>query len=280
MEEKIMKNMLTFATATAIALMLAAPVHAQAELVGNKALNDRIEDIQDDVTEDLARGEDTARFGKNGFAQGWSGSASLGMSATSGNTDTADLSFGGRVQYGAGLWNQSLGFAGQIAEDGGVRNKEELFATYEANRHFTDQFYMFGLGRAGFDGFSSDRLDTFLGFGPGLRAANTENLTWRVQAGPGARYTRDQMGNTETDVAAIASSRLFFRITDVAFLSNDTDILHSDINTVISNDAGVTFKMTDALSTRVAYRTEYNTEPAFGRLGTDNTLGASLVYGF
>ena len=60
----------------------------------------------------------------------------------------------------------------------------------------------------------------------------------------------------------------------------DTDILGSDINTIVSNDAGMNFKLSNNLSTRVSYRTDYNTDPAAGLKSTDNTLGVSLVLGF
>ena len=33
------------------------------------------------------------------------------------------------------------------------------------------------------------RTDAFLGFGPGYRILNSEQTTWRVQAGVGVRYT-------------------------------------------------------------------------------------------
>jgi len=38
--------------------------------------------------------------------------------------------------------------------------------------------------------------------------------------------------------------------------------------------------MSNNLSTRVSYRTDYNTDPSAGLKSTDNTLGVSLVLGF
>ncbi len=63
-------------------------------------------------------------------------------------------------------------------------------------------------------------------------------------------------------------------------LANGTEVLPSDVNTIVTNDLGVNFKMTGSLSTRVSYRTEYNTDPAPGRVSTDNRFGVSLVLGF
>ncbi len=40
------------------------------------------------------------------------------------------------------------------------------------------------------------------------------------------------------------------------------------------------FKVSDNLSTRVSYRTDYNSDPAPGTTATDNTFGVSLIVGF
>lgn len=266
--------------ASVLALIVSAPAFAQGALVGVEGLDERIDDIQEDVAEDFADAEDAQRFSTNQYAQGWTGSVSMGLAATSGNTDTADLSFGGRFRYGNGPWNHTVGFAGEFAEDNGVRNKEKIFATYDVNRYFTEQFYVFGLGSFTYDGFATNEKDAFLGFGPGYRIINTPNMTWRIQAGPGVRYTQDQLGADETEVAAIASSRFYYKISESMFLTDDTDILLSKGDTVATNDLGVNFKMSDRLSTRFSYRTEYNSDPLPGLKSADNTLGVSLVYGF
>jgi len=63
-------------------------------------------------------------------------------------------------------------------------------------------------------------------------------------------------------------------------LTNDTDILGSSTNEVFTNDLGVNFKVSDSLTTRVSYRSEYNSDPLPGLSSTDNSLGLSLVLGF
>ncbi|KKL97521.1 hypothetical protein LCGC14_1833650 [marine sediment metagenome] len=153
------------------------------------------------------------------------------------------------------------------------------------NRSFTDQFYLFGLGRVQYGIASENRpddyvTDAFIGFGPGYRIINTPNLAWRVQAGPGVRFTEDADDVDETEVAGIASSRFFYRINQGVFVTNDTDILYSDANTRVTNDLGVSVSMTDTLSTRLSYFTDYNSDPAPGIENTDNTIKASLVYSF
>lgn len=284
-----MTNMKKLATVSVLALLVAAPAFAQSEITGVRDLNDRIDDITDDVNDDLAEGDDADRFGPNGVAQGFKGSFALSASGTSGNTDNGEISGAGRLTYGIGDWTHLFGFALEYGEANGAKSEEKFFATYEANRYFTPQFYVFGLARYEFDGFSVDannveipgnETDAFLGFGPGYRVINNPNQTWRVQAGPGVRYFKDFNSVSETEVGFIAASRYFYEVSDSVAFTMDTDVLGSSENTVISNDAGFNFKVSNNLSTRVSYRTEYNTDPVGGRKSTDNTFGVSLVLGF
>lgn len=265
---------------SALALLVAAPVFAQGALVGIEDLDERIDDIQEAVDDDFAESDDPQRFGVNQYAQGWTGSVALGFSATSGNTDTADLDLAGRLRYGNGPWNHTLGFAAEFAEDNDVRNKEEFYATYDVNRYYSEQFYVFALGSVRYDNFNSNKVDAFLGFGPGYRIINEPNQTWRIQAGPGVRYIEDQDGVDTTEVAGIASSRYYRAFSDTVFMTNDTDVLFSDEDTVVTNDLGVNFKITDVMATRVSYRTEWDSDPLPGLKSADNSLGVSLVYGF
>jgi putative salt-induced outer membrane protein len=284
-----MNTVLKFSAASAIALMAATPVFAQQRALGLETLNDQIDDINDDVQTDLARGTDAERYGPNGVAQGWGGTFALSASGTSGNTDNGEVSGAGRLTYGVGAWNHLVGFAVEYGEANGQKNEEKFFGTYEGSRYFTDEFYAFGLARYQYDGYLTDNTgvqingsetDAFLGFGPGYRAINKEGHTWRVQAGPGVRYFKDQTGTSETEVGAIASSRYYYAFNDTISFTMDTDVVSSKVNTVVSNDAGVNYKMSDNLSTRVSYRTDYNTDPVGGLKSTDNTLGLSLILGF
>ncbi|MEH7827246.1 DUF481 domain-containing protein [Gemmobacter denitrificans] len=276
-----MRKTVRIAGASALATLLALPAIAQTDLTGVKDVNDRLDDIEETVTEDMARAQDAARFGNPEFKQGLSGSASLGYSGKTGNNESQEFSAGARLRYASGPWVQTVGIALDFSEASGVKNKEDVLGVYDANYYFNDSFYAFVLGRVESNGLATaagdKKTDAFLGFGPGYRIVNTPDMAWRVQAGPGVRYTKDGAGNSETEGAIIASSRFFYQFTPTVFATNDTDILKSDASLAINNDLGVNFKVTDAVSTRVSYLTEYDDSRP---IRTDNKLGVSVVFGF
>ena len=280
----------TAASASALALALAvpaAPVFAQGAIIGTDALDDRIRDTQREVADEFDEGADAERFGRARFRPGFSGSMSLSYSGTTGNSEDQDLTIAGRVRYGGQVVNQTLGFGVEFSEStdqasgDSFTSEENAFVVYEANRYFSDRLYAFGLGRYENDDFDTLQDDAFVGGGIGYRIVNTPQFAWRVQAGPGVRYTQDQFGEEETELAGIASSRVFYVLGEAVSVSNDTDVLYSDeAGTQVLNDFGVNFQVNERLSTRVGYRTDYNSDPADGFESTDNRLNVALVFGF
>ncbi|MCB5410550.1 DUF481 domain-containing protein [Pseudogemmobacter faecipullorum] len=287
-----MKKVALLASASALSCAMAAPLFAQ-DLYGTTALDDRIEDIERDVNRDFERAEDSARFGSPEGRQGLSGSASLGFSGKTGNNESQDLSVGLRIRHAEGPFQQTIGAVLDYSESDNSSTKEDVFVVYDANYYFNDNFYGFILGRAQSDGLADEltasetangvtvaekvKRDGFLGFGPGYRVVNTPDMAWRVQAGVGISYLEYGDGRSVTEEAAIASSRFYYKFSDNVFLTNDTDVLNSSEALRANNDFGVNFKITDAMSTRVSYLSEYNESRA---IRTDNKLGVSIVFGF
>ncbi|WP_405403570.1 YdiY family protein [Paracoccus sp. Ld10] len=314
-EDDKMKKVTLLTSTAAILAALSVPAFAQSEIstgadaTGISAIDDRITDIEDDVTDRFDRDNDSDRFGPADRRQGLFGTMSLSYTGRTGNTENQDLAIGGRVNYNQGVFAQSVGLSVEFGEDdNGNKDQEEINAIYDAQYYFNDQFYAFALGRISQDGlvdgvanytgdtdftdeFGDLRTDAFLGFGPGYRILNTQDTTWRVQAGVGVRYTKtgaqeagfDALGNTvadssDTDVGYIASSRLYHRFNENVFITNDTDYLGSDESAdVLTNEFGVNFRVSEQLATRLSYTTEYQEDRA---IRTDNTVGLAVVYGF
>ncbi|MEZ5796603.1 MAG: DUF481 domain-containing protein [Paracoccaceae bacterium] len=276
-----MKNLALLAAVSVVGLASAGPILAQNDLVGITAVNDRIEDIETDVADDMARSEDALRFGNPEFRPGLSGSASLGYSGKTGNNESQEFSLGLRLRHASGNFVQTLGAALDFADDAGVKTKEDVFAVYDANYYISGDFYAFGLARLQSDGLAATagdvKRDAFIGFGPGYRVVNNDTTAWRVQAGIGVSYLEDGLENSVTETGYLAASRFYHRINDNIFVTNDTDVLSSDTALRVNNDLGVNFKVTDAISTRISYLSEYNDSRA---IKTDNKLGLSLVFGF
>jgi putative salt-induced outer membrane protein len=289
------------AGAAIVALGFAGATAAQAQVaVGDRppltavqtgigiGIDEDIEDIEARTAAELRRAEDRARFGTAAVPQGFAGSLALTGLSNWGNSDNVSVGAAGRFTLGQGAINHSFGVAVDYAEVDDERETNRILGIYDLTYDFTPQFYAFGLLRGQYDEFAAaNDIDLFAGAGPGIRVINTDDVAWRVQAGPGVRYTRDvETGDTETELAGIASSRLFFRVTPDVFVTNDTDLLYSDVNTLVSNELALNTRLAGPLSARVGLRTDYNTDPALDpdtgltRRSTDNALTVGVVYSF
>lgn len=272
--------LLTGAAVAALSLT-ALPVFAQADITGGTAINNRVDDITYNVNTALNSGNDEFRFGNPDYRPGLSGSAALGLDASDGNTNSQEITLGVRLRYSAGSFVQVVSTAIDYAKENNVNTKQDAFGVYDGDYYINDKFYGFVLGRVSVDGIADtadeNKVDAFIGIGPGYRIFNTEKLTWRVQAGVGQSHLKNGIDEEENEVGYIISSRFFYQFSDNVFMSNDTDILNSNSALRINNDLGVSFKMTDSIATRVSYLTEYNDSRD---IRTDNTLGVAVVFGF
>ena len=267
----------TLAGAALITAMAGSSALAQGATINNTRVDDRVTAIEDRVRDDIARGEDRLRFGNEQFADGWTGSFALGGSAARGNSNTRDLSLAGRFRFNDGPWSHTLAFGIEQARTGGVETRNQAFGLYDANYYVSGDTYLFGLGRVEQDRLARQQ-DSFLGAGVGYRVVNTPDAAWRVQIGPGVRSNR-AAGIRTNEAAAIASSRFFYRLTPGVFVSNDTDVIRSrTAGTRVNNDLGLTVSLSEGVSTRLSYATDWTNRPAPGRVRTDSRVGISVVF--
>ena len=275
------KLKLCFALALAGSAAVSGAARAQTDLTGVQSIDERIDDIDRTARIEIDRGYDPFRDGSAERRNGISGSASLGYTGKTGETNSSEFSLGARLRFANGPLVHNLGAILDFSETGSEKTKEDAFLIYDANYYFDNRLYGFVLGRLKYDGLADTaddtRADGFVGIGPGYRILDTPDLSWRLQAGIGVSYLKDGDGNSDTETGYIASSRLYWRMNETLFVTNDTDVLSSASALRINNDLGFNVKMTEAFATRVSYLTEYNDARD---TRTENKLGVALVYSF
>ena len=285
--------------------------------MGESALEERNEDLADDIEEDFER--DLDRFGNEGRELGFDGSVALRATAATGNDEAATVGIGATLGYFDGVngYEMSLAYAFTESEDRFGNNRtdqDNLLYEFQYTRDFNSDLYGFVKlqgshsgdedagetyydidGRPIQEDINAEREnDVFLGFGAGYRIYNTEDMVWSVQAGPGYRFASfsniddaiiggdlvDGEGDDINEAAFSISSNYYTRLNEMAFLTNDTDIITSESDTVLYNDLSVSVSMSDALALRTSITSEYHTDRLPGEEATDHIVGVSLVYNF
>lgn len=276
---------MTLSTKTTVlsvaAVLLATGASAQSTTFTNQgAVQDGVDAIQDQVQTDFDKGRDARDFGPEGKRLGWYGSLAASGNATSGNTDTANLGIGANFGHFNGTNGHDVSLTYNYGEDDSIASSNSLAAAYEYTRYFNNDFYGFGLLSGKYDEFGSFEQDIFAGVGLGYRVVNTPSTSWSLRAGPGYRVAKLSDGSDFEEAAFTVGSKLFYEISDTAFVNMDTDVLTSESDTSIVNDLGLNVSINGPLALRTSLRTEYHTDPLPGDKSTDSILGVSLVYTF
>lgn len=264
-----------------IAALSATSASAQ-NLIGRDTVagdlnEDLIEAIEDDAERELDR------FGNEGRADGFNGSVALRGIAESGNNESINIGIGSDINYVAGPNGIALQLNYAYSDDDDSAVEESLFYGLEYTRDFNPTIFGFAKLQGSVDSATDAAFetDTFLSFGAGYRIYNTNDIQWSVQAGPGYRFA-ELTDVTEADVsegAFGASSDYAHKLSETLFVTNDTDVIWSESDTVVFNDLAMNVAMTETLALRTSILTEYHTEPGDAE-STDNTFGVSLVYSF
>lgn len=225
----------------------------------------------------------------------WSGQAALSGAARTGNTETQEIGFEGRVQREINRTRHlaellfDIGQTEVEQEDGTTETEEttnRFFASYEQNRLLTDRFFLFGDVDHEIDRFSGFDYRTVVAAGAGYDILQRETLTWSVSGGPGYRFERtDESITGEPEVtneefAARFASRYAHQLNDNVTFSNDTDILWTDISTTSFNRTAITADLVGGLAARGSFELTHETDPPPGAVETDTVTRIALVYAF
>jgi putative salt-induced outer membrane protein len=211
---------------------------------------------------------------------GWTGEGALSVGVTSGNTDTTDVAAGLKGQRQFGDWRAKANIAGEYGENSSVETRNRFLVGAQLDRDFTDRFYGYGRGSYEKDEFSAFDNRTFAGVGVGYKVLTGDKTKWALEAGPGYRWDELNNGTEEDSVAFRAASLFKHAFNDNVAFTNDTEVTYADVSTQVFNSAGLTAKLSEALSARISYDVRHDTDVLPGRKETDTATRFSLVYGF
>lgn len=217
-------------------------------------------------------------------AQGWTGSAELGFSNTSGNTSDRTLNTRLDMDHAKDQWRHNIFGDIYHATANSTRTAERYTLGYKPSYFLNDRDYVFGTLRYDRDEFAdiSRRWSEVLGFG--RQMINNDQTYLELEAGVGARQTRyvNNPGNLKRSEALLyTGARFTHRISDNARFLQNVRLEHGSANTYIESITGLQMKVTDAVSAKLTHTIRHNTKFS-GVLGkrTDQITGVNLVYSF
>lgn len=229
-------------------------------------------------------------------ADNWDGSIEFSASSATGNTENTVLGTRFDARRVLGRYSHDLKAAGDFTrttkEVDGVKVTEETqnkwFGQYRLEVQTGDRTFVYSRTRYERDVFSGYDGRAFFGIGLGHETVIGESFDWDVSMGPGVQYTKfirpddpePDFEEEETEVAFFLGSEIDWTLRENVTFENESDATLTDKNSTFTSRLALKTKITEMISTRLAYQIKHETDPAEDREATDTQLKASVVLGF
>jgi len=220
---------------------------------------------------------------ERGFFAGWDieGEASLGLSATSGNTEEQAFAAGFSMDAKPGEdWLHHVDFTSDFARRSGETTKERYLGNYELSYFIWEKGYVYGLFNGEHDAFSGFDYRLSESIGLGYQVIGTDSTEWSIEGGPGVRQTKPVDGDLEHEVLFVANSDFSHNFTKNLLATNRTTVFAGSDRTTIRNIIAFETEVLTALTARLSFEVKHDTNVPEGREKTDTLSKVTLVYPF
>ena len=238
-----------------------------------------------EFNQDMALAEAEAAAAKEeeirsaGIFDNWSGQGELGAFISTGNAENTGITASVSLAKEGINWRHKLSGRADYQETEGAVTREQFLAVYELNLKITDRLYAYALAqyeRDRFQGFSA-RYSTSGGLGYDVL---TEGPTLTLNAGPAWRRTELIDETSSESFAARAALDFDWALSDTLTLTQDASAFAQDGSSTFISDTGFQAGLSDALSVRLSYTVEHDTDPPAGSVQTDTLSRVTIIYGF
>ena len=210
----------------------------------------------------------------------WSGKATLGYLATSGNTENSTLNTGFEIGYTHGKWAHQFTAAAVNASEDDSTTAEAYDAGWKSERRISDKDFLFGRldwRKDRFGGFDTQFSQTV---GYGRRLIDSDKHKLNAELGLGARQSEAQDGTEEEETIGRGGLYYKWHFSETAEFRQDLTVETGGENTYLVSVTAVSAKLMGDLALVASYTIKNNSEVPVGTEKTDTYTALSLEYAF
>lgn len=209
------------------------------------------------------------------------GSAELGATVTSGNTDTRSVNGKAEVVYSRARWRHTGKAEALYSSDAGVDTAERYVASYKADFRKTRTTYIFATVRGEVDKFSGYdyRISESIGYGRRFWEGGDKGY-FELEAGPGARQSKLDDGTREDHAIFRVAARYRNMWTETTEFSEDLIVETGSDNTFTESVTGIKVRINSALAMKLSVTIKHNSDVPVDKENTDTISSINLVYDF
>lgn len=215
-------------------------------------------------------------------AENWKGSAELGYVTTGGNTETESLNAKAKGETDRENWRHTISLEALKTSDQNTTTAERYLASLQSDLKLGESkknflFVMISYEDDRFSGYDY-RVTEVVGYG--RRVIETPKVIFDLEVGPGARQSKLDSGDTESETMVRGAAKLGWNISDN---SKFTEELSTDVGedvTITKSVTGLTANINGSLATKLTYTIKNTSKVPPGFEKTDTETAVTLVYKF
>ncbi len=210
----------------------------------------------------------------------WTGKATLGYLATSGNTENSTLNTAVEVGFETGKWQHLATAAAISAAENKVTTAEAYELGWKTERNLTDKDFVFGRLSWRKDRFGAFDKQFSQTVGYGRRLIKTDKHRLNVEAGVGARQSETRDGLTENETIFRGGAYYKWQLSETAEFRQDLTVESGSENTYSESISAVSAKLLGDLALVASYTIKHNSDVPALTEKTDTYTALALEYAF
>jgi len=210
----------------------------------------------------------------------WKASAEIGYVSTSGNTNTDTLNAKAMASTDREQWRHKIEVTALNASDENVTTAEKYTVTGQSDYKLNDPNYLFGNIAYENDKFSGYQYRVTESIGYGRRVIKETDLTLDLEIGPGARQSKLDNGNTESESILRGAAKLDWTVSKTSKFAEVLTVEAGEDVTVTKSVTSLSSQVNGSLSMKFTYTYKHTSEVPVGVDDTDTETAVTLVYSF
>lgn len=210
----------------------------------------------------------------------WSGKATLGYLATSGNTENSNLNAGFELGYAPGKWAHLLNARAIYAAENDLTTTEAYELAFKSERSLTEHDFLFGRLNWRKDRFSSYESQFSQTVGYGRRLINLDAHKLNAEIGVGARQSDLIDGTSEDEFIVRGGLNYRWLLSETAEFTQALSVEAGDTNTYSESVTALKASLLGELALVASYTIKNNSDVVPGTEKTDTYTALSLEYSF
>jgi putative salt-induced outer membrane protein len=210
----------------------------------------------------------------------WHSSIEIGFVSTSGNTETESLNLKASTATEREKWRHKLGATVLKASDANQTTAEKYTLSGKSDYKLQKPTYLFATINYEDDRFSGFDYQASEAVGYGWRVIEQKTLELDLEIGPGARQSRLNNGQTDSEGLLRLGANLDWQVSETSKFAEAFSVEAGENSTISKSESSLTSQVNSRMSMKLSLTLKHNSDVPPGVNSMDRETSATLVYSF